>query len=178
MPACSTPARAARSFAESAFARFDAGLQRFLVQRLRSAEDARDIAQEAYLRLLRVESTELVRKPQAYLYRIACNVIYEFKLRAERDPVTFDSEVVERLTEESIQLPTDDLSDRLHRAQAIERILSQLPPTYRAVLILRKRDGLSYHQIAKILDLSPHTVKKYLARALAQCRAAPWDASP
>ena len=45
----------------------------------------------------------------------------------------------------------------------------------RAVFVLRKRDGLSYTEIARALDISVHTVKKYLARAVAQCRSARWE---
>jgi RNA polymerase sigma-70 factor (ECF subfamily) len=164
-------------FAGAAYDQFAAGLHRFLVQRLRCAETAQDIAQEAYLRLLRVENTDLVLKPQAYLYRIARNLIYEYKLRDGRDPVTFDSEILERLAETPLQLPADEVSARLCGAEELEAVLCQLPALYRAVLILRKRDGLSYSEIGKALDLSPHTVKKYLARALAQCRTARWDKS-
>ena len=41
---------------------------------------------------------------------------------------------------------------------------------YRAVLVLRKGEGLSYVEIAKELNLSIHTVKKYMRLSLAQCR--------
>lgn len=156
------------------FEQYWLGLHRFLTRRLRSAHHAQDLAQEVYLRLLRVEDSELVRQPQAYLYRIASNLAYEFQLREKKAPVTFDSEVLDHLAEHPLEPLTDELGERLGASQQLEHVLMQLQPMYRAVFILRKRDGLSYPEIAKALDLSVHTVKKYLARAIVQCRAADW----
>jgi RNA polymerase sigma-70 factor (ECF subfamily) len=156
------------------FEQYREGLHRYLMKRLRSAHHAQDLAQEAYLRLLRVEHTELVLKPQAYLYRIASNLAYEFKLRERREPVMFDSDVVEQLAEHAEGPVSDEAGSRVDATQQLEYVLLQLPPMYRAVFVLRKRDGLSYAEIAKTLELSVHTVKKYLARAVAQCRSADW----
>ena len=167
--------RRAPDFAGSAFEQYHAGLQRFLMRRLRSAQNAQDLAQETYLRLLRLESGELVRKPQAYLYRIAANLVYEFKLRERKEPVTFDSEVVEHAAEHPTELPANEASERVSVDQQLEGVLMQLPPLYRAIFLLRKRDGQSYPEIARTLGISVHTVKKYLARAVAQCRAANWE---
>ena len=156
----------------SDFEQYRVGLHRYLTKRLRSVHHAQDLAQEAYLRLLRVEDAEMVRKPQAYLYRIASNLAYEFKLREQREPVTFDSDVVEQLAEHPEGPVFDELGEHADASQQLEYVLMQLPPMYRAVFMLRKLDGLSYAEIAKSLELSVHTVKKYLARAVVRCRAA------
>jgi RNA polymerase sigma factor (sigma-70 family) len=162
-------------FVASAFEQYHAGLHRFLMRRLRSTQNAQDLAQETYLRLLRMDNHELVRKPQAYVYRIASNLVYEFKLRERNAPVTFDSEAFEQAAEYSPEPASADASDGLNAAQQLESILGELPPLYRAVFVLRKRDGMSYSEIARTLDISVHTVKKYLARAVAQCRCARWE---
>src|SRR5579864_5473659 len=60
-------------------------LVRFIAKRLRSVADARDVAHEAYVRLLRVKRKDLIRDPQAYLYRIAVNILYEFELKKKAD---------------------------------------------------------------------------------------------
>jgi RNA polymerase sigma-70 factor (ECF subfamily) len=149
-------------------------LHRFLVRRLRGSQQAQDLAQEAYLRLLRVERGELVRQPRAYLYRIAVNLVSEFRLRARREPITYDSDTLAELAEiASVETSSD--AQRAADAEQVETLLEQLPPLYRAILILRKRDGLSYPEIAQQLDISVHTVKKYLARAVAKCRHANWS---
>jgi RNA polymerase sigma-19 factor, ECF subfamily len=163
-----------QSVAASACEQYHAELHRFLMRRLHSAQQAQDIAQEAYLRLLRVEHSELIRQPRAYLYRIALNLVTEFRLRARRDPVTYDSETLEELAEKTGEELSDE-GERVADAEQIELLLAQLPPLYRAIFVLRKRDGLSYPEIAQQLGVSVHTVKKYLARAVAKCRHARWS---
>ncbi len=140
------------------------------MRRLRSAQQAQDLAQEAYLRLLRVERAELIRQPRAYLYRIAVNLVTEFRLRSQRDPVMYDSETLTEVAERTAEASSE--GERSGDAREVERLLEQLPPLYRAILVLRKRDGLSYAEIAQQLGISVHTVKKYLARAVAKCRLA------
>lgn len=173
--AWSRRSRQTMGFVGSAFEQYHTGLHRFLMRRLRSTQNAQDLAQETYLRLLRMESHELVRKPQAYLYRIASNLVYEFKLRERTEPIAFDSDALERASESPAVVEETDAGEAVSVAQQLEAILGQLPPLYRAVFVLRKRDGMSYTEIARTLDISVHTVKKYLARAVAQCRCARWD---
>jgi len=152
-------------------------LQRYLARCLRhhDAASAHDLAQEVYLRLLRVEKGEPVRNYQAYLYRIASHVVYEFKLRARRDIVTFDSEVVECWDEQPPGVAADPIGECTNAERQIEHALAQLHPTARAVLLLQKRDGLEYTEIAQQLGISVNMVHKHLTRALAALRAAKWD---
>jgi len=145
-------------------------LHQFLVQRLKSTEDAADLAQEVYLRMLRVEKNELVRSPQDYLYGIASHVVYQFKFRRGRDPVTFDSEAVDQLVESPAEIGSDDVAESVSARQHLEWALDQLPPMQRAVWWLRKYDQLSNDEIAQRLNLSTHTVKKYLFKARARMR--------
>jgi RNA polymerase sigma factor (sigma-70 family) len=162
------------SIASTASEQYYGELHRFLMRRLRGSQHAQDLAQEAYLRLLRVERSELIRQPRAYLYRIAVNLVSEFRLRAKREPITYDSESLEQLAEIAcVDSPAE--AELAVEAQQVEALLEQLPPLYRAIFLLRKRDGLSYPEIAQQLDISVHTVKKYLARAVAKCRHANWS---
>lgn len=154
---------------------YRAELHRFLVRRLQGSQDANDLAQDVYLRFLQLPHAELVRQPHAYLYRIATNLVYEYRLKVRRRDVPCDPELLEELAERRTDVWADSLQARLSASEQLERVLKQLPPIYRAVLLLKKRDGLSYAEIAKELGLSVHTVQKYLFRALAYCRAADWD---
>ncbi len=156
--------------AGTALEKYRKDLHRFLVRRLQHAEDAADLAQEVYLRLLRVENSEWVRKPQAYLYGVAAHVVFEYRMRTEKEPVTFDSEVMEQLAENPAGVQPDELGDRLGLERQLERLLGTLPPTHLAVLLLHKRDGLSYEEVARKLQLSVHTVQKYIFQAKARIR--------
>ncbi len=165
--------RGGSSFAEIAFRQHRGALQHFLIRRLHNRENARDLAQEVYLRLLRVEDGELIRSPLAYLYRLAMNVVYEFKLRVRRDPVGFDSETADELVEHPLQETSSaDAYEQLCTEQELRSLLAPLPPVLRAVFVLRKRDGMTHQEIAAELGLSAHTVKKYLCQAVAYCRTA------
>src|SRR5256885_14176105 len=62
-------------------------LVRFIARRLRRGTDARDLAQEAYVRLLSLKRQDLIRDPRPYLYRIAVNILYEFELKRKADVV-------------------------------------------------------------------------------------------
>ena len=146
-------------------------LHRFLRRRLsHSGLDAGDIAQETFLRLLRVENTALIRKPRAYLYRIATNVIRELELK-EQDSPLHDAHDVEQI---AVAEPGNSI-DSVEHASSLEAALNGLPAMQRAVLLLVKRDGKSYEEIARELDLSAHTVKKYVFLAVKHCREQGWQ---
>lgn len=151
-------------------AQYHKALHRYLMHRLKSTEDAADLAQEVYLRMLRVENSELVRSPLDYLYGIASHVVYQFRLRSRRELVTFDSETAESMAENPREFTRDELLDRVATQQHLVWALEQLPPTHRIVFLLRKRDRLTDRQIAERLGLSTHTVKKYLFQAQARMR--------
>jgi RNA polymerase sigma factor (sigma-70 family) len=163
--------------AKLAFERYRGGLQRYLMRRLDHAQNAQDLAQEVYLRLLRVDSADLVRQPQAYMYRIAAHVVYEFRLREEREKecLTIDSEALTELAERVADLSRNDVWRQMNTERELGRVLSQLPAIDQAIIVLQKCDGLSYAQVAQKLGISVHTVKKYLFRALLHLRSAAWD---
>jgi RNA polymerase sigma factor (sigma-70 family) len=149
-------------------------LHRFLLGRLKNAEDASDLAQETFLRYYSISNAEAVSRPDNYLFRIAVNLLYEFRLRRDRDNrfVTFSSQLSETSLE---SLLDDDPTEALATQQQLAHVLAQIPAAYRQVLVLHKRDGLSCKEIAAQLNLSVRSVEKYVARALAHARNASWE---
>ena len=144
-------------------------LVRFLVTRLRNREDAYDLAQEAYLRLLRRTKAELIQNPEAYLFRIAVNLVYEYWLKAQTQPDYIAGSID----------PDSVLSDAMspevvfahqQRIDALGRLLRVLPPMQQKVILMHRRDGMTYKEIAKTLGISTDMVKKYLSKGLARCR--------
>lgn len=159
-----------RQFVLAVFEEYHTGLRRYLVSRLRGRPlEATDVAQETYLRLLRMNDVDAVQHPQAYVYRVAANVIRELGLKEEAH-----ANLPERLGDPSLAgeapLEPDGAADRQMHIRALERAIRRLPPTTQAVLILKKRDGLSREEIAAELGISVHTVKKHLLKAVAFCR--------
>jgi RNA polymerase sigma factor (sigma-70 family) len=143
-----------------------ADLLRYLRQRVRSASDAKDLAQEAYLRFIRITDPERLDNPEAYLFRIAANLLWEHQLRArklqEHAPLP-DTPVTEHT-------PLD-LAELSEAAVGIRVALDELPLLPRSVLILHLRDGFTCAQIAAQTGISTAMVKKHLKKALSHCRA-------
>jgi RNA polymerase sigma-19 factor, ECF subfamily len=144
-------------------------LVRFIARRLRSVGDARDLAHEAYVRLLRVKRKDLIRDPQAYLYRIAVNILYEFELKRKADTLGLARCAECQIAEPAYGQPEDDV-EALQTRKRIEAVLAGLSPKCRAVFILYRRDGLSYKEIGARIGISTNMVKKYLAQGLRHCR--------
>src|SRR4051812_42481242 len=90
----SAPVRGGKD--QCAFEELRAGLHRYLRRELRHPQDVEDLAQEVYLRLLRFTAAESVRFPKAYVFRVAFNVLYEFKHRRRVGQVDFDSIAADR----------------------------------------------------------------------------------
>ncbi len=163
-----------QSFAGLVAGHYGRTLQRYFMRCLNHPQDARDLEQEVYLRLLRIDDSELIHNPKSYVFRVAAHVIFEFRDRARRDRVVVDSRTVEEWAKDSANA-WPDVNERISTEQQLEGMLEHLQPLTRAVFLLQKRDGLSREEVAGKLGISPHTVKKHMLRAIAVLRAAHWD---
>jgi RNA polymerase sigma-70 factor (ECF subfamily) len=158
------------SFVARVASQYGQRLRRFLAARLRNAGDAPDLAQEVYLRLLRMDRHELIRNPEAYLFTIASHLLSEHTLRQTTAPIVVD---IGEIYGELHTVPDDDPSesaDRQQRLQALERVVEKLSPKAQATLLLHRRDGYTLDEIASELGVSRDMAKKYLAAALGHCK--------
>ena len=148
--------------------RWNRNLLQFLGRRVRSSVEVEDLAQEIYLRLLRAPDLLQVRNPQAYLLRVAGNVVAEW--RRQSPPLEPFS-----IEEEDVQADECLPELMLEAALSQERLnqhLARMSPMMRAVVLLRLRDEHSYKQIAQELDLTLRQVRRYLARGYERLRSA------
>jgi RNA polymerase sigma factor (sigma-70 family) len=157
-----------KAFVEKLFARHRNALQSFFYRRIRTKPDAADLAQEVYLRMLRVNDTDAIRNPEAYLYTVAANLLKE---NAVADRRQYRAVEVEEADATPTDWPSADGSlDTSRRIDRLCEVIGQLTPKCRAAVVLQYRDDLSYQEIAERLEVSAHMVKKYLAQALSHCR--------
>ncbi len=163
-------AHPANRLAATAFRNHATELKKYLARRVSHAQDADDLAQEVYARLLRIRNAELVRTPLAYLLGIATHVVREFWQRKQSEHVLFDSDLADNVCEQPHQLSHRGHAEQLELQNQLDTALAQLPPTHRLVLLLVKRDGMSYPEAAKAAGLSVHTIEKYVVEARARVR--------
>jgi RNA polymerase sigma-70 factor (ECF subfamily) len=144
-------------------------LRRFLAARLRNAADVADLAQEVFLRLLRVDRHDHIRSPEAYLFTIASHVLQQHTLNIATVPEPVD--VMDPLVDERLAVESDPAS-QLHlerRLEALDRGLARLSVKTRAAFVLQRRDGCTLDEIGVRLGISRAMVKKHLAKAVSQC---------
>lgn len=127
-----------------------------LAQRMtRNAEDARDLAQEAFVQAYRsLAGFRGHASFSTWLYRIAMNLcLSHLKATRREDPVEVDAGVADARDDSLTALLADE------RDRALAAAIEQLPPQQRATLTLRVHQGLSHREIAEVLDCAEGTAK-------------------
>lgn len=120
--------------------------------------DAEDIVQEAYLRAFKYFHTFSGNNARAWLLSIVRHACYDW-LREKRMLVTTplgDDAELERIVEAAAsadqQVAANPETTLLHRrdVELLNRLIEELPPDYRLMLILREMEDLSYREIAEL----------------------------
>jgi RNA polymerase sigma-70 factor (family 1) len=149
-------------------------LYRFGYRYVQSAEAAKDLVHEAFLRLWRQRSQVQLDGPAArsYLYTIVRYQALD-QLRHRRVEERWRREYVAPLvTDQGTALATDP--DQEFTAQetgaAIQQAVDALPRRQRQVLLLRWQQQASYDEIAETLGISPKTVAIHIGKAMQRLR--------
>ena len=153
------------------FARYQAKIINLISRYVRDREEVRDVAQEAFIKAYR--ALPRFRGDSAFytwLYRIAINTAKNHLVSKSRRPPTTDVDVDDAdYRDDADMLRTgEDPEGALSREElqaAIEQALVDLPEDLRSALTLREFDGLSYEQIAQIMDCPVGTVRSRIFRA-------------
>jgi RNA polymerase sigma-70 factor (ECF subfamily) len=159
---------------------YDQNVLRLAFNLLRSAEDARDIYQEAFLRVHKnLHSFRFDCSFHTWLYRIVTNLCLDAlrkrRVRREESTVVETSEgVVNRMdTVEEERAHGDPqrqlLSNQL--GEKIQEVLSSLTPRERTVFEMRHYQGLRLKTIGEVLGTSEEAAKNCLFRATQKMRA-------
>lgn len=138
-------------------------LRRWLDARLRSSEDANDLVQDAFTRLLGSDTRDGVRQPGAFLNRIVRNLLIDrsrrLSNRTAHVPIDEANAPVVRATQED-GLELEEMRKRYRAA------VEALPPRMREVFVLHRVEGLGYKEIATRLGISIRTVEWHVGEAL------------
>jgi RNA polymerase sigma-70 factor (ECF subfamily) len=160
------------------FEQHNRALVGFLSARLNSVQEARDVAQEAYARLLQIDQPGAVSFLRAYLFQIAANLaidrLRQRRVREQGTPTAFFEALLTQASPERIVLADQQLA-------VLAAALEELPDKCREAFAQHYLADQSFREIAASMGIGHRMVQKYVARALAHCRlrmAEPRDAAP
>jgi len=152
----------------------DQDLQRYFSRRLNNRQDVRELTQEVWLRLCRVNDRDRLREPMAYVYRTAANVLSEFQHPRRGDIVTFNTEIADRRAAFPTEARPDELAEQAQTQRDLLQALAALPPAYRQIVWMRLCESKSFENIAGKVGFSEDTTRRYYFRAIRMLWKAEW----
>lgn len=156
--------------------RYQKRIERLVTRMVRDPDLASDITQDVFLSAYR-SLRQFRGDAQFYtwLHRIAVNTAYKALQAKKRDPVVFLSELLpENNTAEETFLEKQELTSQdtpeavvaaRQIADAVEAAIGSLPQEYRQAWELREMEGLSYEEIAELVEIPVGTVRSRIFRA-------------
>jgi RNA polymerase sigma-70 factor (ECF subfamily) len=136
-----------------------------------NCHDAEDLTQEVFVRVFRSLPSYTPGTFEGWLHRITTNLFLDITRRKQR--IRFEGlgdEAAARL-KGSEPTPSQAFDDR-HLDHDVAEALADLPPEYRAAVVLCDIEGLTYEEIADVLGVKLGTVRSRIHRGRAQLRAA------
>ena len=133
-------------------------------------EEARDVAQETFLRAFRaLGGFKGQAKFSSWLYRITLNLCRDWIRRERRTPASQPPEgvdIIELAGETEPSESIEDLVSRRELGRAVARAMAMLPEEQRTAIILKEYHGLTFQEIADLLECPLSTVKTRLYQGL------------
>lgn len=143
------------------FERYHLSIFRYVRRMTRRDDVAEDLTQEVFVRVVRgQERYEARGRDAAWLFRIARNLLVDYRRQAARRPEPTGD------VEQAARPARQPLATDLHEA------LGQLAETDRDVFLLREMGGLSYQEIARVCGVTPDGVRSRIHRARKSLRTA------
>lgn len=144
--------------------RYEQRLMRVILQFVHDSEQARDLAQETFLRVFqRLDQFDASRRFGPWMFRIGVNLTLDF-LRKRKRRIRwslFSEHAGDKLPDPA----TPDPRAALDVSQEVRSVIDQIPENYRSVLVLRDLEGFSTSEIAAILNRKEATIRWRLAEA-------------
>ena len=155
-----------------------AALRRRVVRKLGNFDEAEDVVQDAYLRMLTMHGEySSLRCPKAFLFTVASNLVVECVRRDQRQERLFglipNVEVV--LDDDELNVvcpgcPVEDRVDAMMRLSQVIEALDELPAKCREAFVIHKFHQLSYAETADQMGVSVSLIEKLISRSLRHLR--------
>ncbi len=153
-------------------ARYRRPLLAYFQRRLSDRNEAEDLTQDVFVRLLAVSSFDGVENVDAYVFKIATNVLHDRHRRALRQHWVDESPLDEEIIAEIASFCVEDrgpervLLGKEALATAL-KALDELGDRTRNIFVLSRLERMKQKDIAVLYGIAPSTVEKHVLRALA-----------
>jgi RNA polymerase sigma factor (sigma-70 family) len=165
-----------RAYVTMLFNRHRVSLHRYLM-RLVPPDDAAELVQESYYRLLRHgEMVRIDAMARSFLFQTATNLARDHHRRRATHRATLHVPIEDEEIAEDHSGPDEQLAGEQTRA-LLERAIAELPQDTRTVFLLHRFRDLTYPQIAEVMSLSARTVARKMAEAIERLSAAMSEAT-
>ena len=141
-------------------------LLKYLTARFANREEAKDIAQEAWLRIYSLDHPEALTNPKAFLFQTASNLAIDKLRRVKLEQRYIQQESEAEGLSSGDTVTVENNVENQNRLTIINRALYELPVKCRQAFYMHRARGYSYPEIAKELDVSTSMVEKYIIQAL------------
>ena len=152
---------------ERLFREHNEALLRFLRGRVGSQNEAREVAQEAYVRLLSLDQPGAVSYLRAFLFKTAANIAIDRRRRHQNYDRVAGRQLFAELTEN--RTPERQLSGE-QTLRHLGILIEAMPAKCRESFVMNQIQGLDAATIAAQLGITDSMVRKYVVRALLHCR--------
>ena len=151
--------------------RYQHKVLKLVLRYMRNHAEAEDVAQEAFLKAYRaIHSFRGDSAFYTWIYRIAINTAKNALVAAKRRPLDYDLDLQDPEQNERAGRLRDEatpesllLTDEIR--QTVDAAIGALPEDLRRAVVLREYDGLSYEEIAAVMECPVGTVRSRIFRA-------------
>ena len=152
------------------FREHNRALVSYLAARLWSEQEAKEVAQEAYVRLLQLQKPGTPSLLRAYLFKTATNIaIDRMRHRTVRHRAEAQAELFEELNARGeLEDPAKQLLAR-ERTEQLLGYLQELPIKCQQVIHLHRLEGVSQHDVSVRVGVSERMVRRYVTYAMVYC---------
>lgn len=147
------------------FRNHNAALVRFLALRTGSTEDAKELVQEAYAKVLALDRPGAISLQAGFLWRIAVNLASD-RRRQRASLQRFMSAARASSTEEAGDFSAESTCEARERLQIVERAIDELPPRCAEAFVLHVLQGLTFDEVGRRMGISWRMAIKHVSRAL------------
>lgn len=138
----------------------------WLRRKLGCPENAADLAQDTFIRVLSAREAPTLIEPRAFLTTVAKRVLFNFYRRQD-----LERAYLEALAQMPVHVAPseEDRAIILQTLLELDQLLDGLPKQVKRAFLLAQLDGLTYAQIGAQLGISIATVKRHLTKAAMRC---------